>query len=205
MTRRRATVDVWGLDVSLRGTAAALVLCSWDAKSIEEVSVFSCAHALPKEHTLEDRCVRLGEISRAVVGLISSDVVVFVEDYSFGSALAHARGVAELTGCIKLALYREKGIVARPIAIPTIRKALLGKVPHERSGEAVQRAFFAAFPQPGEKWTADQVDAFAVANAGRARLGMPSMTLEGWNAQGDAARQEASAGCGERKRLPRRP
>ena len=97
---------------------------------------------------------------------------VFVEGYAFGSQNAR-EALAELGGVVKHDLYTMHLLVT-PIVAASARKTLLGKVPSKKtSGIAVKDYVNEKLARMGAKFdTMDEGDAYIIANAGRAALGL---------------------------------
>ncbi len=98
---------------------------------------------------------------------------VFIEGYSYGSQNAR-EALGELGGVIKVALW-EIGLQAVPIPTSSARKTLLGTIKRSSlAGAKIKDYVNAQLAKMGAQFpTMDEGDAFVVANAGRASLGLP--------------------------------
>jgi hypothetical protein len=206
---RTESISVAGLDVSLRAPAAVVIPRGWRPEDgVDDLLSKVVSHEIPDNASRRDRARRLAVLSVAIAEVVADADRIFVEDYSYGSTQTQRMYVAELVGGIKLELWRRGCRVLEPIAISTARKALLGKCPQKNAKEIVQRAFRSAFP--GRQWGPDEIDAFVVANAARAGLGLSSLTLAGWETAvlpsgAEAhAQNEGTEGRGPGSRAPAR-
>jgi hypothetical protein len=175
---------VVGLDLSLRSTAACYLPPSWSPAAPRFGIQFGTFGSKVERGDFEGRARRLAEIAEGVgdfVGTIfarrpSRDLAVAVEEYAYAAGAKSGVMLGELGGAVKAELWRRFGVAAFPMATSRARIYLLGKLPRGKGtqGPAVQAAaarLGLAFP------TSDPVDAFVVANAMRAELGMPGCTL----------------------------
>lgn len=173
-----------GLDLSLRGAAAAVLPLDWDRDhKLDSIRVMTTGYPLAKDASYEQRTKRIRDVARDVLDfcslhLRSSGAAVFIEDFAFAQSGAHAREVAELTGVVKWRLLAEHDVVAIPVTASKARKVLLQKLPRKD----VKRFVFANVRRLGDSvltWTEDQVDAFVIANAGWMISGGVAMTFAG--------------------------
>lgn len=184
---KRAPV-VLGLDLSL-GAPAACVLSSmwkpgyWLLKSacwkseIDEFMKARLDNGWPIERARIERldfiAKRVAQFARLNNATSMNNAAIFVEGYAFGSQNAR-EALAELGGVVKLFLLKDLGIVVRPIVAASARKTLLGKVPSKKtSGVEVKDYVNEKLARMGARFkTMDEGDAFVIANAGRAALGL---------------------------------
>lgn len=174
------SVTVLGLDLSLRATGICVIDPSWEPGSWEGVRGDTFGVSLTKDATPQEIVERLAAIKRFVLEAVPVDAdasswAIGVEQYGYAMAMqSHAHALGELGGCIKLALFTSRKIVAVPVVASSARKLLLGRGAGKGIKEEVQRQLRAArAPLRGT----DQCDAFAVANAMRADLGMPALSF----------------------------
>ncbi len=134
--------------------------------------------ALTKEATLLEKLLRLRAVARSVVAFIKREKAthVFIEGYSYGLPFG-AHGLGELGGTIKLAVLEECEILPSVVPPASARRVLLGKIPKGKGKNAVALALARAGAAFG---TADEGDAFAVANFGLTELGVTALCLQGY-------------------------
>jgi len=108
----------------------------------------------------------------------ASPLSVFVEDYAYGLAGLGGMRIAELGGAVKAQLFAQHAAVVQPVNAMTARKIFLGKLPKGKGAaqKAVQDACIALGLVPKDSGS-DEADAFVIANAGRALLGLPFATI----------------------------
>jgi hypothetical protein len=172
---------VVGLDLSLRATAAVFLPHDWSpAEPRRGIRVDTWGWEVAKGDA-EGQAKRLAIIAGGIVGFVSAcfgpqTPAVAVEQYSFARSAKSGVMLGELGGAVKAELWRRCGVAAFPMATSRARIYLLGKLPRGKGtqGPAVQ----AAAARLGLEFpSADPVDAWLVANAYRAELGMPGCTL----------------------------
>lgn len=168
MKVRRALSKVHGiagLDLSLTGSAICWSPPGWRGTTVE-LRVATFGYSLSKEATAAEHVERYNCIAKGIVAFLEANPAsaVGVEDHAHGMGGAGAAKVRELHGAVKLAIWRELGIAARPINISTGRKILLQKCPQKGAKQFtednVRRLKGAAL-----YWNADEVDAFVTLNA----------------------------------------
>lgn len=172
--RERATFDAWGY--ALKDDAAPDELM----KRVESIAV-GINELVDKAYVLADlgrASARLADGLQIHESAALGNVFVFVEDYAYGRAAKGGTRLAELGGAVKLMVFRRSGIVVQPIVQSRAQKYLLGKLP---SGKGTRSpAVQAAVRSLGFEFDrSDPADAFTIANAGRAELGLPGVTLAG--------------------------
>lgn len=184
---RRAVV--MGLDINLTQTGIAVLHPRWDPLNPWRDGIYTtvAGHKLPEDAPEQDKVRRLSTIVDAVMDALQraqsnlgresfSDLAVFIEGYAFG--LTHrAQYLGEVTGCVKLTVFRVTGKAATIVNVSSWRKFLIGVgVGKGIKEECHRRLKVAGAPR---SWKGDELDAFAVANYGRSGLGMPAMRLVG--------------------------
>jgi hypothetical protein len=165
-------IGVVGLDLSLRCSAAVYVPPRWTFGrwSVLRSQTFVC-------RADEKGPQRLAYIAEGIAMFVRrwGDCAVFVEDYAYGMMAGSASmlQLAELGGAVKARLYTDCKVTARPMNQSTARKLFLGKLPQKDRAMLTHRAIKAL----GTCFkTADEGDAWVVANAGRSELGMQAVT-----------------------------
>lgn len=186
-TQRRAVV--MGLDISLTQTGICVLHPSWDPSNPWRDGLYTAVagYKLPEDAPELDKVKRLSTIVDAVMDALQraqsslgrdtlSDLAVFVEGYAFG--LSHrAQYLGEVTGCVKLTVFRVTGKAATIVNASSWRKFLIGVGTGKGVKEEVHRRMRIAGAPRG--WKGDECDAFGCANLGRSNLGMPALTLVG--------------------------
>jgi len=174
---------VVGLDLSLRSTAACFLPHDWSPAEPRRGVRFDTFGSEVARGDHERQAARLVEVSVGVVDFVMGCSgpkfpAVAIEQYSFARSAKSGVMLGELGGAVKAELWRRVGVAAYPMATSRARIYLLGKLPRGKGtqGPAVQ----AAAARLGLEFpTSDPVDAWVVANAMRAELGMPGCTLAG--------------------------
>lgn len=192
MRVRRAFSDfaVVGLDLSLRGAAAAVIPAGWDMK-LTSVRTVRCGADLGKDATEVQQVSRMARIAAEVYMFAEENdahLHPYVEAYAFAARSAHAHRLAELGGVVRFTWWdrtlirHPKGdpvhvvsnaIVPQPIVAITARKTILGKVPRSDVKDHVM-ARLKEWGMP-PKWSDDEADAFVIANEGRFRCGLTGL------------------------------
>lgn len=175
---------VIGLDLSLRATGVCVIEPSWDPSSgsWEGVSASTFGVSLKRDAVERERLARLQQIRDFVTRIVQMQpnaVRIAVEEYAFSKQPGQAHAIAELGGVVKLSLA-ERGYDIKPIPSTAVRKLLLGKGGGPGIKAAVAEAL-ASVRSPFKDF--DECDAFAVANAMRAEIGMPAITFVGGKAK----------------------
>lgn len=177
MRTRRAVPPVVGLDLSLTAPAACLIPSGWQIGDWADLEVAAWSPPAPEEpDNLDALYRRLSWITSAVVEFCARRArpVVAVEQYAFSRSSSSVTKLAELGGCVRVALWQD-GIVARPLVAASARKLLLGKLPRKGAKDATQIALWGAGCP--KAWSGDVLDAFACANLALSDLGVPALTL----------------------------
>lgn len=174
---------VIGLDLSLRAAAGCLLFPSWDpVKPTDRVRFDTWGGKC--ENDLKARAERVDSIVTGIVEFVdgamqwSGEPAILIEDHAYERFDQRGVMLAELAGAVKNELFRRWGLVVRPLAQSRAQSYLLGKLPPGKGtrGPATQ----AALSRLGFSFSAsDPGDAFVIANAGRAELGLPGVTLAG--------------------------
>ena len=168
---------VMGLDLSLTGAAACILPCSWMPADWASLKTVLVGRKLGVDATTRDKVLRIQEICSTMLELAETSGVThaFVEGYSFGAKGASHYQLAELGGAMRVKFAERLGIYLEAIAVSSARKYLLTKLPRAKKGEAkisekivVQAVLIKAGLQLN---SADEYDAFVVANAGLAAIG----------------------------------
>jgi Holliday junction resolvasome RuvABC endonuclease subunit len=175
--RRRDITDrpVVGFDLSLRAPAACCVPMGWKLGDWSTLRVETTMVVVdPYDPTVR----RLQLIADWALQFCTTPRVaqIYVESYAFSASSSSVTKLAELGGAVRLRLYTAGGgLVMQPLTASFARKLLLGQLPRKGAKLAVQ---FALKKYGFPKWESDDAcDAFAIANAGRAELGLPFLTL----------------------------
>ena len=167
---------VVGLDLSLRGTAAAYLPPDWVPGDWSTVRTMTVGYEGGDE---EKNNMRLADISDAVCGFVEDSRArnVGIESYAFKAQGNRLLQVAELVGAVRAKLMAKLGASAVTVQQATLRKFFLGtKLP--RGKGAVPMAVHKALKELGCPWEgSDEGDAVLVANYLRTELGMPGLTL----------------------------
>lgn len=170
---------VLGLDLSLTASAIVVLPTRWQPGTWSlRTFVIKTKHVpstMPSHYIRRHQMERLDSISRFLLDAAkkTNATHVFVEDYAFAAKQTSGRAVAELGGVVKHAFWQE-GLDVIPMNMASARKTLLGHVPAKRtSGIAVKDYVNHALSKMGARFESmDEGDAFVVANAGRAQLGL---------------------------------
>lgn len=172
-------VGVVGLDLSLRGAAAVYVPAGWSMDLGWDA--LDRLHVGYEGGSNERRVARLADISEAIERFVNRNRArhVFVEDYAYSLGAKSGMVLAELGGAVKACLYGGPNIVTEPINVMTARSYLLGKLPRGKGAVAKRLAEVMAEMCLPTTWTADERDAWVIANIARSQLGMPGVTLSG--------------------------
>lgn len=170
-------VGVVGLDLSLRGAAAVYVPSSWEGVrhwgAIERMTIGY------EGGDDERKAARLHDIAESITQFVSCNRAryVYVEDYAYGLGAKSGMKLAELGGAVKARLYERSNVVAVPLNVTTARCYLLGKIPRGKGAAVKRLAEVMRDMDLPSTWTADERDAWVIANAARAELGMVGITL----------------------------
>lgn len=180
---RRMRKGVVGLDLSLTGAAACYLPPDWDyTRATMRTTVVG--YQLTSTITPRDRIVRIASVVTHMSTLIRSirmtdpGVRVYVEGYAFSARSTAVTKLAELGGAMRYALWTGFGITIEEMVASRARVYLLGKLPR---GKGTQKSAVVAALKSFrfEFGSGDEADAFVVANAARAELGMAGITLTG--------------------------
>ena len=173
--RRRVGEDVvMGLDLSLTGSAVAVLPGNWDATNPWAGVTF---HRFTEEGKLAGLC-RQAAIVRGIWQLAVRTGVkrAYVEQYAFSYVANSITVIAEMVGSVKLELWTSLGIEVVPVVASSARKTLLGPLP-KMSRKEVKAHLKHAFAEMGApELDEDQRDAFVIANRGRHDLGLPCLS-----------------------------
>jgi hypothetical protein len=172
-------VGIVGLDLSLRGAAAVIVPASWILDSPRSWDSLTRMTVGYEGGDNERKVTRLHDIAKSIADFVgrSETKHVFVEDYAFG--MMNGIRLGELGGAVKAYIYATYGIVTVPMNMSTARKYLLGKIPRGKGAVAKRLTEVMTDLQLPSAWTADERDAWIIANAARAEMGIPGATLGG--------------------------
>lgn len=159
---------VIGLDLSLNASSGIVCPLDWDGQW-SRVRSLVVGETLPKNASDAQKARRTETIAARLVAFAQSAGVTraFVEGYAFGSKNGR-EALGELGGVVRLELVRA-GIEIRTVPVATARKLLLGTVPKSKPKDAVREALKAAGAPAS--WSADEMDAFCVANFGLSEVG----------------------------------
>ncbi|MCK9358022.1 MAG: hypothetical protein M0R22_12900 [Dehalococcoidia bacterium] len=174
-------MGVVGLDLSLTGAAACYLPPDWDY-TMATMRTKLVGYQLTGAITPLERIARIDHIATSMKVFIRSIrqtdpyVKVYVEGYAFSARSSAVTKLAELGGAMRYALWTTFGIAVEEMVASRARVYLLGKLPR---GKGTQKpAIVAALNSFGfEFGSLDEADAFVVANAARAELGMAGITL----------------------------
>ncbi len=157
-----------GLDLSLRAAAAVAVPSDWDG-DFRRVQSYIVGEPLSKQATDAERAQRTDRISKRIVMFAKQHgaQLAMIEGYAFGAKTGR-EALGELGGVVKLALVNA-GLEIRTVPVASARKLLLGTVPRSKPKDAVREALKAAGAPAS--WSADEMDAFTVANWGLSEVG----------------------------------
>jgi hypothetical protein len=176
---------VWGLDLSIRRSAA--VMLPFDFVAGDGSLLWGAVHfgtsrgeQLSREAPERDRIARNIETAGYVETMIGNmaafaNTRVYVEDYAYGAAYESAR-IGEVTGLVKAGLWKLAPELAPvPANMASARKLFLGKLSRGvKPKEAVERAC-KLIGVPFD--TQDEMDAFVVANYGLSEQGFKAVML----------------------------
>jgi Holliday junction resolvasome RuvABC endonuclease subunit len=177
MPRIKQHVIVAGLDLSLTGTGISVIDArSWecDIACVSSVRIGEKLKGSNADADHEARVRRLVMIANEVVAFLAGEHVthVFVENYSF--AMQHsAHQLGEIGGTVKSTIWRELGIVAKPISNTTARKLFLGR----GTGKGIKEEVARRLRELGWRRSVDEGDAFVIANYGLSELGFPALSI----------------------------
>lgn len=188
-----------GLDLSLRGPAGCVIPPGWDGLDLSRIRMGRFGPGEIKKPEEKDQVVRNASIAADVAAFVRANaslatlfddgrprIHVYVEDYAYSAGNAGAHKLAEMRGVVKHFLYSDLLLTMEPVNISTGRKTLLQLVPRrEKGGKKIDAKEFVernVRRLKGETfyWTLDEIDAFCVANYGRAMLGLVHMSFPGF-------------------------
>jgi hypothetical protein len=180
---------VAGLDLSIRSTGVCIIRPDWEPGSVDPGLVVRATFG-SDDATASDT-TRFAGIAESIASLLlehdfyvarrtGRKVALFVEDYAINLPRMVSPKVlvrlAELGGTVKHACLLRLGVEAVPVTSSTWRKTLLGFA--RRPDVDVKAVAQERIRSTGLVFaTGDECDAFGVANAGRARLGMSFLTF----------------------------
>jgi hypothetical protein len=168
------TEVVMGLDMSLRGTGICILPGDWNPRRAWQSIALAQLGEIGKQLGIQRRSNIAHEVWRLAVR--EGVTHAFVEQHAFSAGLMkHAMERAELVGAMKEVLWHSLQIEALPIVASSARKLLFGSLPRmdRKAGKAyIKQALESMGGSFGDE---DTRDAFIVANAGRAELGLPCL------------------------------
>lgn len=172
-----ATPIVLGLDLSLRGLGMVAVPAFWGG-DWTRIARKTVGHPLPKAATEADRIGRLVRLSAEVEHFARSHgcTLAIVEQYAFSSLHGHAHALGELGGVVKVLLGARLGMHLEAVPPASARKLVCGKLPRKDVKSHV-RGELTRMGVP-TSWTADEADAFVVANWALSALGGYALVQE---------------------------
>lgn len=181
---------VLGIDASLTGTGLVAVPLGWDLEW-RRIQHITLGVSLTKLATERERLERMQMLALDVrtwairVGATHA----WIEDLPTQAAF-NIPQLAELRGFIRSELMRECGLFVERAPQSSIRKLFLGRLPPRERKQAV----IAALDCMTDVFqTADEKDAFVVANWGLSELGAPCVALPPPPAVPRAKRTKAAA------------
>lgn len=183
---------VIGLDLSLRGPAAAWLPRDWKGDTRQVRIGGGWGLDLEIGAPYAERTQRMIRIADGVVAFCKANPAegIYIEDHAYKAQTSRATETHEMTGVVKADVFRAIGLPVIPIQAPTARKILLQKLPRSNVKQWVEDNV-RRLGGEAVYWTADQVDAVVVANAGADLLGWTALSFPG---------REYAAKLGPRKR-----
>jgi Holliday junction resolvasome RuvABC endonuclease subunit len=175
---------VIGLDLSLTAAAAAAIPRQW-TNNLDDVKTMRVGYGLSDIEEEGERMDRLDFIVERIMEFCQqhSPVALGVEEYAYSQGQSRSHALGELGGVVKLAVWKRLHITPLPVVASTARKTLLQKLPNLRGKKKgylktwvvhnVQR-----LEGPTLRWTADEIDAFVIANHRLMMVGGMAMTYE---------------------------
>jgi len=169
------TPRVLGLDLSLTATGLVLMAGDWDG-NWSSIHRGKLEPKIPRDATENERIERIVKISNSVLAFAKDHrpTHLVVEQYAMRSVpgRSHTHAIGELGGLVKAALRHALGLSIVAVAPATARKLLLGKLPPTRAKKGGPKppkqkdVVFQTLRTMGmpDDWSADQADAFVVAN-----------------------------------------
>ncbi len=164
-----------GMDLSLRSSGICIIPSGWTPKDWKSLRFAHYGkplgkNASEKEHLLRMLGITSDLIDFAEEGSYLGITEVFVEHYAFskGNQPAAYR-LRELGGIVKAEFLRFYGNAPQPIIATAARKITVGKLKRKNQKKQAH-AILAKMGMP--KHGPDELDAFIVANAGLASLGL---------------------------------
>lgn len=165
---------VLGLDLSLRATGIVAVPVRWGL-DWSRIAVAKAGAPLPKEASEHERARRLAD-SRDIITAFARKhdcSMAVVEQYAFTARDSQAHALGELGGVVKVALC-ELGLGVHVVS-PASARRLLGKAPRKDVKIWTHQQLYAAGAP--KAWTADQLDAFLIANYHLSGIGGDALML----------------------------
>jgi len=179
---RRVAPAVLGLDLSLKRSAACFIPAGWELGEWGDLTFasFPTPDVVPNlsvEEAQVARMKRIDHVAERVVDFATNrcePTHVRVEEFGFSKHSTSVTALGELRGVVRREVWRATGKMMVPITVSAARRLLLGHLPRKDAKVLVQQALYkhgAPFDDD------DQCDAFCVANAGLAELGLIAVTL----------------------------